>query len=134
MILTLVDIAECIANLNIADRKHIYCGRMADKKACSIGVYNLSSRRQRQNTVGGSENSSYRVKPVSMLVHWNKSTSDTEEASMRLYEAVSNVRNVEVNNKRILFAEMLTDIPVDVGTDDNGIYEMVIEADFYYER
>lgn len=134
MILTLVDIAECIANLNIADREHIYCGRMADKKAYSIGVYNLSSRHQRQNTVGGSENSSYRVKPVSMLVHWNKSTSDTEEASMRIYEAVSNVRNVEVNNKRILFAEMLTDIPVDVGTDDNGIYEMVIEADFYYER
>lgn len=134
MILTLVDIAECIAELNIADREHIYCGRMADKKACCIGIYNLSARRQRHNTVGGSENRSYQIKPVSMLIHWNKSTSDTEEASARIYEAVSSIRNVEVNGKRILFTEMQTDISVDVGTDDNGVYEMVIEADFYYER
>lgn len=30
--------------------------------------------------------------------------------------------------------ELLTPEPVDVGTDDKGVYEQVIEVKFYYER
>lgn len=134
MILTLVDAAERIAGFNIVDRNHIYCGKMEDKKDCSIGVYNLGSRRNKQIIIGGDKNSSYRIKPISVLIHWNKSTRDTELTAAAVYDALSKVRNIDVGNKRILFINMLVDTPVDVGTDDNGIYEMVIEADIYYER
>ncbi len=134
MILTLVDLATHLATLSIADRDHIYCGKMPDKKDRSIGVYNLQRSQANRETIGGDENSSYRVKPVSLLVHWDKSTERTEQAAESLFEAVKGIRDVTVNGKRILFARMLTDNPVDVGTDDNGIYEMVVEAEIYYER
>ena len=134
MILTLLDVATHLSTLGIVDRNHIYCGKMEDKKEKCIGVYNLKRARPKRETVGGDENSSYRVKQTSFLIHWNKSTEATELAAEGLYQAVNGIRNVTVNGQRILFTKMLTDNPVDVGTDDNGIYEMVVEAEIYYER
>lgn len=134
MILTLLDIAEHIAECGIVDRKHIYCGKLSDKKDRSIGIYNLNRSRAKREVIGGDENSSFRIKPVSFLVHWDKSIERTEKSADSLYVAVCAIRNVTVNGKKVLFTKMLTDEPIDVGTDDNGIYEMVVEADFYYER
>lgn len=132
--LTLVDVATCIAALGIVDREHIYCGKMQDKKMKCIGVYNLNRSQGKTETIGGDANSSYRVKRVSFLVHWDRSTEHTERAAESLYEAVKDIRGTSVNDTRILFTRMLTDNPMDVGTDDNGIYEMVIETEIYYER
>ncbi len=134
MILTLLDVATHLVTLGIVDRNHIYCGKMEDKKDQCIGVYNLKRSQPKRETIGGDANSSYRVKQVSFLVHWSKSTEQTELAAEKLFQAVNGIRNVTVNGKRILFTRMLTDNPVDVGTDDNGIYEMVVEAEIYYER
>lgn len=134
MILTLADVASCLAALGVADRNHIYCGKMQDKKDRCIGVYNLKRSRNKRETIGGDANSSYRVKQVSFLVHWDMSTDRTEKAADALYEAVKGIRRVTVNGKKILFTRMLTEEPVDVGTDEGKIYEMVIEAEFYYER
>ena len=134
MILTLVDVAACLSALGVADREHIYCGKMQDKKERCIGVYNLKRSQNKRETIGGDTNSSYRVKQVSFLVHWDKSTERTEKAADALYEAIKGIRDTEVNGRSILFTRMLTDEPVDVGTDDSGIYEMVIEAEIYYER
>ncbi|MDE5802130.1 MAG: minor capsid protein [Lachnospiraceae bacterium] len=134
MILTLLNIADYLPALGILDRSHIYCGKMPDKKEKCICVYNLSGSREKRETIGGDQNSSYRVKPVSLLVHWDKSSERTEIAADKLYEAVGNIKNADMEGKRVLFARLLTDSPVDVGTDENDIYEMVIEAEFYYER
>ena len=134
MILTLVDVATHLATLGVVERDNIYCGKMEDKKEKSIGVYYLKRSQQKRETIGGDVNSSYRIKQVSFLVHWDKSTERTEQAANDLYEAVKGIKKVTVNGKNILFTKMLTDEPVGVGTDDNGIYEMVVEAEIYYER
>lgn len=134
MILTIVDVAGHLATLGMVDRSHIYCGKMQDKKDRCIGVYNLNSSRAKREVIGGDINSSYRIKPVSFLAHWDDSLEKTEKAADALYQAIKEIRNVTVNGKRVLFTRMLTDEPVDVGTDDSGVYEFVVEADFYYER
>ena len=36
--------------------------------------------------------------------------------------------------RKINYIELLTNEPVDVGTDNNNIYERVIQAVFYYEN
>ena len=43
-------------------------------------------------------------------------------------------KNVEIKEHKIYIIELLTEEPVDVGTDDKGVYEQVIEVKFYYER
>ena len=84
--------------------------------------------------IGGIKNSSYRVKSVSVLVHWNKSVRDTEKAAEQLYNMLRDTKRVTINGIRVFFTKMQVDEPVDVGTDDNGIFECVIELDIYYER
>ena len=38
-----------------------------------------------------------------------------------------------IGKHRINVIELLQNEPIDVGTDDNGIYERVIEMNLYYE-
>lgn len=128
------DVRDYIAGLGIADNNNVYCGKLDNKKDKSIGVYNLNRQRPLQTAVGGLNNSSYRIKSVSILVHWNKSVRDTEETSEQLYNMLRDTNNKIINDTKLLFTKMQVDGPVDVGTDDKGIFEMVIELDFFYER
>ena len=134
MMLGIGDVRDYIAGLGIADNNNVYCGKLDNKKDKSIGVYNLKRQRPLQTAVGGLNNSSYRIKSVSILVHWNKSVRDTEETSEQLYNMLRDTNNKIINDTKLLFTKMQVDGPVDVGTDDKGIFESVIELDIYYER
>lgn len=128
------DVRDYVAGFGIADNNNVYCGKLDNKKDKSIGVYNLNRQRPPQTAVGGLNNSSYRVKSVSILIHWNTSVRDTEKAAEQLYNMLKDTSNKIINDTKILFTKMQVDEPVDVGTDDKGIFEMVIELDIYYER
>lgn len=128
------DVRDYIAGLGIADNNNVYCGKLDNKKDKSIGVYNLNRQRPPQTAVGGLNNSSYRIKSISILVHWNTSVRDTEKATEQLYNMLRDTNNKIINDTKLLFTKMQVDGPVDVGTDDKGIFESVIELDIYYER
>lgn len=134
MMLGIGDVRDYIAGLGIADNDNVYCGKLDNKKDKSIGVYNLNRQRPPQTAVGGLNNSSYRIKSISILVHWNTSVRDTEKAAEQLYNMLRDTNNKIINDKKLLFTKMQVDGPVDVGTDDKGIFESVIELDIYYER
>lgn len=124
------DVRDYIAGLGIADNTNVYCGKLDDKKNKSIGVYNNNKQRPVQMAVGGLNNSSYRVKSVSILVHWNTSVRETEKTAEQLYNMLRDMNHITINDTKVFFTKML----VDVGTDDKGIFESVIELDIYYER
>ncbi len=134
MTLYLNDIHALTKSFGLVEDGHCYMGKLDGKKEKSIGVYNIKRNIPYKTALGGDENQSYRTKQASFLVHWNKSPSETEQAAEALFERLKGVRNVTINEKKILFAMMMVDEPVDVGTDDAGIYEMVIEVQFYYEK
>lgn len=134
MMLGIGDVRDYIAGLGIADNNNVYCGKLDNKKDKSIGVYNLNRQRPPQTAVGGLNNSSYRIKSISILVHWNTSVRDTEKAAEQLYNMLRDTNNKLINDTKLLFTKMQVDGPVDVGTDDKGIFESVIELDIYYER
>lgn len=127
----LSDVRDYIAALKLAD--HVYMGKLPDKQERSIGVYNSKHQRAYHTAIGGPSLKSYGTKYVTLLVHWNKSPRDTEKAAVALFEAVRAAREVAVNNEKIKFIQPLYEIQ-DVGTDDAGIYEMVIEAAVIYEK
>lgn len=134
MMLGIGDVRDYIAGLGIADNTNVYCGKLDDKKNKSIGVYNNNKQRPVRMAVGGLNNSSYRIKSVSILVHWNTSVRDTEKTAEQLYNMLKDMNHITINDTKVFFTKMLVDEPVDVGTDDKGIFEMVIELDIYYER
>lgn len=62
-----------------------YCGILDRKKEKSFGVYQLS-RRKNETAVGGRDPTRTRTHGVSLLVHWNHSTRQTQNAAIALYE------------------------------------------------
>lgn len=128
------DVRDYIAALGIAEDSRCYCGKMEDKKDKSIGVYPLKNSRPNRIPIGGMDSASYGVKGISILVHWNRSPTETETAVAALQEALISCREQQINGHMIKFIDVAYDEPVPVGTDDNGIFEYVIECLFYYER
>jgi hypothetical protein len=130
--LYLEDVRDYIATIGIAQDDHVYMGKMDNKKDKSIGVYQL--KQARAPTVSLGDSGTYKVKPISLLVHWTKSARETEKVAYQLYEILSKAQNVTINDKTIIYIQMLQEEPVDVDMDESRIYERVIEINIYYER
>jgi hypothetical protein len=69
-----------------------------------------------------------------VLVHWNENSKETEIAAIELFEKLETMRQFKIGDTFVYYLSMQVNEPVDVGTDDNGIYERVIWFDVYYER
>ena len=80
------------------------------------------------------ENSSYEVKAITILIHWNLNARETEEFSYKLYQELLKQNSVVINNHRIKMIKLITNEPIDIGTDEKNVYERVIDLEFYYER
>ncbi|SHK37970.1 hypothetical protein SAMN02745248_02405 [Hathewaya proteolytica DSM 3090] len=111
-----------------------YIGKLDNKKDKSIGVYQLKNTSPPRIALGGLENTTYEVKGISILIHWNTNARETEEFSYELYEEILKQNSVVINGHRINYIELLNNEPIDVGTDEKNIYERVIELKCYYER
>lgn len=127
----LLDVKDYIASLRLAD--HVYTGKMPGKQDKSIGVYNSKHQHEYKTAIGGPALETYGTKYVTFLVHWNESPRETEKVATALFEAVRSAREVTVNDKKIKFIQPLYELQ-DVGTDDAGVFEMVIEAAVIYEK
>ena len=127
----LADVRDYIDSLGIAE--HVYMGKLPDKEDKSVGVYNSKHQNVYHTALGGPSLEGYGEKYVTILVHWNKSPRDTEKAATELFEKLRTMRDAIVNNETIKFFQPIYPVQ-DIGTDDGGIYEMVIEGTFIYEK
>lgn len=132
--LTLNDIRGYIAGLGIADDKNVYIGKLNNKKDRSIGVYHRQGSGPPVMALGGYDYSSYDIRRISLLIHWDKDVRASEQAAYGLYEKLKNVSSLSIGDASINCIIFQVPEPVDVGTDDNGVYEYVIWLDFVYQR
>lgn len=129
--MTLADVRDYIASLNLT--KEVYMGKLLDKPERSIGVYNSKHQYPYHGTLGGPNQQGYGIKHITLLVHWNKSPRDTEKVATALFDAINIVRDAKINKTTIKFIQLLYDLQ-DIGTDETGVYEYVIEAAVIYEK
>ena len=134
MMLTLDNIRGYIASLGIAEDSNVYIGKLNSKKERSIGVYHRKDSGPPVMALGGYEYSSYDIRRISLLIHWNKSVQASEQAAYELYEKLKNVSSLSIGDTPINCVILQVPEPVDVGTDDKGVYEYVIWLDFVYQR
>ena len=97
-------------------------------------MYNRKGEGPPQLPLGGLDYSSYDIKRVSLLVHWNKDVLESEKSARALYDALLKETSLTIGEEEIRFLVLQVPEPVDVGTDDNGIYEYVIWLDFIFQR
>lgn len=129
----LSDVLKWLKTLN-TKFDYYYMGTLDSKKDKSLGVYNLKRSQKPIIALGGLENTSYNAKRVSLLIHWNKAYDESENQAIQMYEEILSVEIAQIGNCDICFIGMLTNEPIDVGRDDNGICEFVIELEIYYKR
>jgi hypothetical protein len=130
--MTLRDVMEWLQGLE-AKADNYYCGTLDVKKNKSIGVYQLKSRLGSQMAIGGRDNTKTRSKAISLLVHWTQNSDDTEKFAKALYDELEGVKNAAMGGHTVNYIDLLQYEPVDVGTDERGIFERVIECVFYYQ-
>ncbi len=128
--ITLANIMDWLKTFEVAE--HYYIGKLDNKMYKSIGIYTLKRSEPPTTAIGGQ--STYDTIGVSLLIHWNNNADETEITARNLFEILRTVKNVTINNTQVYMIQLLMPEPVDVGTDDRGIYERVIEMKIYYER
>lgn len=126
-------IRDYIKTAKIAD--NYYIGKLDSKKDKSIGVYQLKKHNEFERAIGTEENDRIKRKGISVLVHWNKNAAETERAAKKLYDFLKNTQpKTTIGEKQISFIQVLQNEPIDVSTDEFGIYERVIEFIIYYQN
>lgn len=132
--LNLKDIRQYIAGLDVAADSNVYIGKLDNKKQKSIGVYNRKREGPPYIAAGGLDCTTYDTKSISLLVHWNRSQTETEKVAQKLYEKLLHETSLTIDGILIHMLRLNVPEPVDVGSDDSGVYEYVIWLDFIYER
>lgn len=131
--MTLAEIRDWLKTFDVAE--NYYIGRLENKKEKSLGVYDRARSGAPVMALGGIQNSSYDIKAVSLLLHWNKNARETEGAAQALWDSLFGTAHVDVpSGAHIQFIQPAVPAPVAVGTDDGGIYEYVIEINIYFRR
>ena len=128
--ITLANIRDFLKRFDLFD--HYSIGKLDNKQDKSLGIYSFKRSEPPVTAIGC--DSSYDIKGVSLLIHYNNNADETEIAALRLFEKLRTVKDVTVGNTQIYMIQLLMPEPVDVGTDDKGVYERVIEMKIYYER
>ncbi len=131
--ITLANVRDWVKTLNTG-AEFYYCGKLNSKKEKSIGIYQPQSRPPGRVCLGGIDNNFYDIKPISLLVHWNNNSTQTENAALTVYQAIQRASDITIAGHHVCFIEMGNNEPIDVSTDENGIYERVIEFNIYFER
>ena len=130
--ITLAEVRDWIKTFNAAN--NYYIGKIDNKQENSIGIYQRKTIDGPRIAIGGRTLASYEVKSISILIHWNKNANETEKRAQYLYNRLFEAESVVIGATPIKMIALLQNEPVDVGTDDNNVYERVIELDLYYER
>ena len=130
--ITLAEVRDWIKTFNAAN--NYYIGKIDNKQENSIGIYQRKTIDGPRVAIGGRSLASYDVKSISILIHWNKNANETEKRAQYLYNRLFEAESVVIGGTPIKMIALLQNEPVDVETDDNNVYERVIELDLYYER
>ena len=131
--MTMENILDWLETLDVAD--HYYANRLDNKQEKSLGVYNRTAAGRPVTALGGIENSSYNILPVSLLLHWNRSYPQAEAAAQDLWDKLQGVTDIDIpGDQHIQFLQMTVPSPVYVSTDQDGIHEFVISFNLYYRR
>lgn len=101
-------------------------------KQKTICVCNLTSNRSKL-AIGGLANTNTSVKGVSIVIHWTKNPDETECIAQAVHGLFYGKQPI-ISGYQTVLCEMRSDEPISVGTDEQGVYEYVIEVWITYMR
>lgn len=125
----LVEFKDFIKTLEVGE--HFSIGIIDGVLDKSIGIYEQAPS-YRIEAVG--KESKYSMTYMRILIHWNKNLRETETAARSLFESLRYQSDFDMGEIHVNYIDLLTEEPIFVGTDENGVYEYVISLRIFYRR
>ena len=113
----------------VIDSPSYTIGKLDTSKPQTICIYSGLSAGPYRPAVGNA--SGYGEKTIRILVRWGQNYAAAEAKAQEVYDALSNIIKVEGVTTCIMRNQSE---PVNLGTDDKGVYEFSIDITLYYER
>lgn len=110
----------------------ISIGKIDNNQEKALCFYNSKRNLAYSPVIGGKNNKSTYIKPITILLRYTKNQDSAESKIQEIYEFFEG-RTFLINQKKI-FVMMNTEEPINLGTDEKGVYEYSIEMDLYIER
>ncbi len=110
-------------------RESISIGKIDKDKEKALCFYNSRIQSPKTGTVGGKKNRSYEMKPITLLLRYGTNADIAEIKAKEIYDFFDE-REFFLDDKRV-FVVSRYDRAIDLGTDDNGIYEYSFEFNVY---
>jgi hypothetical protein len=107
-----------------------YVGKLDNKYQKAICVY--SKQTPNDVAIGGKTNTKIKKGAFSILIHYDKNYTTTEHYSQLLYDELFDVSKEEVGDYIIDYVDLTYLSPIDLYSDDNGVYERAIDFTVYY--
>ena len=98
-----------------------------------IGIY-LGSSASPVLALGGVQNTSYNILPITILVHWTESSSECEGQAKAIYNFLLGKSDFNISSIRIVSIQMLESSPVNIQRDEKNYCEMVIRCNIIYSK
>ncbi len=113
-------------------KESISIGKIDKNKERAVCFYHSKVSRPKINTIGGKGNRSYTVLPISALLRFGKNYEAAAEKAEEIYNFFDE-KTFDLNNERV-FVISPYNAPIDLGTDDQGVYENSLEFDLYITK
>lgn len=113
-------------------KESISVGKIDKNKERAVCFYHSKVSRPKINTIGGKANRSYTVLPISILLRFGKNYEAAAEKAKEIYDFFDE-KTFDLNNERVFVISPYNE-PIDLGTDDQCVYENSLEFDLYITK
>ena len=110
----------------------ISIGKIDNNSEKAVCFYNSRNAAPKISSVGGRQNKNYELKPVTILLRWGRNADAAEIKAKEIYDFFDE-RDFYIDGKRVFIISRYEG-PIDLGTDDKGVYEYSFELDFYSQK
>ena len=114
----------------IKDCDKWYIGKMDENQEKAIAIY--SNRRNLAKLSDFKKLQSYGILPITLLLRWTKNYNTAETKANDIYELLD-CSSFFIDDYRCNI-NCLYDGPIDLGSDENGVYKFSIEFNLLYRK
>ena len=114
----------------IKDCEKWYIGKMDENQEKAIAIY--SNRRNLAKISNFKNLQSYGILPITLLLRWTKNYNTAETKANEIYELLD-CSSFFIDDYKCNI-NCLYDGPLDLGSDENGVYKFSIEFNLLYRK
>jgi hypothetical protein len=112
----------------------IYIGKIDKSQEKALCVYSRPTRSGQGIVAGGLVNTKTAMKTVHILIRYGKYANLAEVKAQEVFTSLLGVKNVTIGTINVSFIRLSSQEPISLDTDEDGVYEYLIEMDIVHER